>query len=39
LYNSDKRTIGYIPEPEAKDVLLRNFAREVVQEVLTGRLD
>lgn len=38
-YNSDKRTIAFTPEPRAMEVLLQEFARQVVLEVITGRLD
>ncbi|MGF1574012.1 MAG: LPS assembly lipoprotein LptE [Sumerlaeia bacterium] len=38
-YNSDKRSISYTPEPWATEILLQEFARQIVLEVITGRLD
>lgn len=38
-YNNDKRTISYTPEQWGRDELLREFARDVVEEVITGRFE
>lgn len=35
-YNNDKRRIGYIPEPEGKELVLQRLAQLIVREVLTG---
>ncbi len=35
-FNSDTRSTGFVPEPDWKDSLLRDFARATVLEVMTG---
>lgn len=36
LHNSDKRQINFEPEPVGKERALREFARQIVREVITG---
>lgn len=35
-FNTDTRSTGFVPEPDWKDQVLREFARNAVREVLTG---
>ncbi len=35
-FNTDTRSTGFVPEPDWKDQILREFARAAVREVLTG---
>ncbi|MCB2153584.1 hypothetical protein KQI84_01755 [bacterium] len=35
-FNSDKRRVSYEPEPVGKERVLRDFARLIVREVITG---
>ncbi len=35
-FNNDKRSLTYVPEPEGKELVLRELARKIVEEVVTG---
>jgi len=39
VWQSDARRISYEPEPIGRERLLRELARQVVQEVLTGKIE